>query len=104
MTFQIVYITTPSEEMARDIGRALVEKRLAACANIVPGAKSIYHWDGKIVEDNEALLIVKSAAPLWNDLVKMVKSIHSYSVPCVVAWPLTMLEPEYQNWLSNQLQ
>ena len=102
MDFRLVYITTARVEEARRIGRALVEERLAACANIVPGMESIYHWQGAVVEDKEVLLIVKTRADLVDAAIDKVKALHSYTCPCVVALPILTGNPAYLEWLGHE--
>jgi periplasmic divalent cation tolerance protein len=102
MEFRLLYITTARVEEARRIGRALVEERLAACANIVPGPESIYHWQGDVVEDKEVLLIVKTRAELVDAAIAKVKTLHSYTCPCVVALPILTGNPAYLEWLGQE--
>jgi periplasmic divalent cation tolerance protein len=104
MEFRLLYITTAKVEEARRIGRTLVEQRLAACANIVPGLESIYHWQGTVVEDRETLLIVKTRAELVDAAIAKVKELHSYTCPCVVALPILTGNPDYLEWLGSETQ
>lgn len=97
-----VYMTAKDESEARAIGEALVRERLAACINILPGMESIYHWQGKIARDNEAVLIAKTRAELIEPLIARVKELHSYTVPCVVALPILAGNPAYLEWLMNE--
>jgi periplasmic divalent cation tolerance protein len=94
-----IYITTPSESEARKIAEAVVADRLAACANIVPGMKSIYHWQGKIEQGNETVLILKTRAELFQAVETRVKELHSYSAPCIVSLPLTDVSEGYLQWI-----
>ena len=97
--FVFVYMTTSSLDQARVIGRRLVEARLAACANILPGMESIYHWQGKIETAQETVLIAKTRAVLVDQLTAMVKQLHSYDCPCVVALPITAgIRPICAGW------
>lgn len=102
MDFRLVYMTASSREEARKIGRALVEERLAACANVIDGMESTYWWQGKLTEDREAVLIVKTRADLLPALTERVKALHSYSVPCVVALPILAGNPAYLDWLAAE--
>ena len=95
----IVYITVPSPEEGKKIAKALVEKRLAACVNIVPGLRSIYHWQEKICDENELLLIAKTRDSLFERLEHEVKSIHSYKVPEIIALPIVKGSKEYLDWI-----
>jgi periplasmic divalent cation tolerance protein len=99
MELRMLYITASSRDEAKKIGRALVEARLAACANVLDGMESIYWWQGKLTEDREAVLIAKTRADLVPAAVAKVRTLHSYSVPCVVALPLLDGNPDYLGWL-----
>ena len=97
-----IYITTPSREMAEKIARALVEERLAACVNIIPGVRSIYRWKGNVEAASEVVLIAKTRADLFARLEKRVKELHSYEVPCIVAWPIAAGHQPYLDWLEKE--
>ncbi|TGM53320.1 divalent-cation tolerance protein CutA [Leptospira adleri] len=100
---RLVYITAKNEKEALKIGKTLVEERLAACANVLPKMKSIYHWEKKLLVDNEAVLIVKTKSELMTELTLRVKSLHSYSVPCVVSLPLLEGNKDYFNWMLGEI-
>ncbi len=102
--FLSVYITVPTAELAETIARALVEERLAACANIIPGVRSIYRWRGKIESENEIILIAKTRAALFDRLEKRVKQLHSYDCPCIVAWPIRAGHQPYLDWLAGETE
>ena len=102
MEFRLVYMTTASRDEARKIGRALVEERLAACANVIDGMESVYWWQGKLTEDRETVLIAKTRAELVPALTERVRALHSYTVPCVVALPLMGGNPDYMAWLEAE--
>jgi periplasmic divalent cation tolerance protein len=102
MEFRLVYITAGSRDAAKTIGRALVEERLVACANVIDGMDSIYWWEGKLTEDREAVLIVKTRAELVAAVTARVKALHSYTVPCVVALPILDGNPAYLDWLKAE--
>ena len=97
----VVYITAPNEEEAAKIAIALVGERLAGCANIVKGIRSIYNWQGKIEDDPEVLMIVKTQRHLFEPLKKRVKELHSYTVPEVIAIPVVEGSEEYLAWLKD---
>ena len=102
MTFNSVYITVPDKAEAVAIGKALVEDRLAACANVFDGVRSLYRWEGEVQDDAEAVLIVKTRSDLVEALTKRVIEIHPYDVPCIVAWPIEGGNPDYLNWLQAE--
>ena len=97
----VVLITAPDEEAAARIARALVEESLAACVNIVRGVRSVYSWHGKINDEAECLLVVKTDNALWEGLCRKVKEMHSYQVPEVIALPIIEGLPEYISWLED---
>jgi periplasmic divalent cation tolerance protein len=103
--FVLAYITAKDKAQALSIGRTLVEERLAACANVIDGMTSVYHWEGEICEDSEAILIAKTAAEKIEALTERVKQLHTYSCPCVVAIPLAdgTGNKEYLDWLRNNI-
>ncbi len=98
----LIYITARDKKQAKRIGRKLVEERLAACANISGGIDSFYFWEGRLRRDHEAVLIVKTSHGLLNRLIKRVKSLHSYSVPCIVALPVIGGNPDFLAWVRKE--
>src|SRR5687767_1736793 len=99
--FIVVLVTTASEEEATTIGRDLVTQGLAACANILALKKSIFQWEGKLAEEQEFLMIVKSRSDLFEGLSIAIKRLHSYKVPEIVAIPIVKGSPDYTNWLVD---
>src|SRR5690349_14011402 len=95
----VVFSACDSEEQARQIASHLVEQRLAACVNIVAGARSIYRWKGKIEDASEWLLIIKSRRDLMDRLRAAVGTIHSYEVPELLALPVVDGSEGYLAWL-----
>jgi periplasmic divalent cation tolerance protein len=96
---RIVYVTTESVSQAQVIGRGLIEKQLAACVNILPGMKSIYRWEGRLEQAEEAVLLVKTRAELAESVVEEVKKVHSYSVPCAMVLEVAGGNTDYLNWI-----
>lgn len=97
-----IYITTSNKEEAIKIGKAIVHARLAACANIMDSMESIYWWEGKIVEENEAVLLLKTKEELADRVIAEVKALHSYDVPCIVAWPIVNGDADYLKWIEEE--
>ena len=97
----VVYITASSEDEASKIGRALVEGRLAGCVNIIKNIRSIYSWQGKIEDESEVLMVVKTQSSLCDNLYKKVKELHSYTVPEIIAMPVVTGSEDYLNWLNE---
>lgn len=102
MSVIFVYVTAANEGEARKIGHALVEDRLAACANILPGVQSIYHWQGKITESAEAVLVLKSRSTLFPALEARIREMHSYSNPCIVSMPLAAGSQDFLDWVLHE--
>ena len=99
---RFVYVTTKDRAEAVAIGRALVDERLAACANVIDAVTSIYRWEGAVQEDTEAVLVAKSRADLIAPLTARVRALHSYDCPCVVALPIDGGNPDYLDWIAAQ--
>lgn len=102
-THIVVLITTSSTSEAQAIGRALVEGRLAACVNIIPGVRSLFWWQGKVEEQDEALLLVKSRSELLPSVIEAVKRLHSYTVPEVIALSILAGSPDYLAWIDESV-
>jgi periplasmic divalent cation tolerance protein len=97
----VVLVTCSSEEEALKIAHALVEGHLAACVNLVSPIRSIYRWEGKIWDEKEWLLIIKTQAKRFDRLKKRVKSLHSYDVPEIISLPIVEGSSSYLNWISE---
>ncbi|MBL7084948.1 MAG: divalent-cation tolerance protein CutA [Candidatus Omnitrophica bacterium] len=102
MNLNLVYITTKDKAQARKIGQELVKERLAGCINIIDNMNSMYWWEGKIQDDNEAILIAKTKETLVKELIKKVKSLHSYSCPCIISLPILEGNKDYLEWLQKE--
>jgi periplasmic divalent cation tolerance protein len=95
----LVYSTFPSGEVAETVGRQLVEQRLAACVNILPGMTSIYRWEGKIARDSEAVMIIKTRESLADAVIAAVTSRHPYTNPALLVIPVENGAAPYLAWL-----
>jgi periplasmic divalent cation tolerance protein len=93
-------MTAASKAEARNIGKALVESRLAACVNILDNMQSIYRWEEKIQEDSEVVLIAKTTEARVPRLIDKVKSLHSYDCPCIVSLPVIDGYPPFLDWIK----
>ncbi|GFK93180.1 Divalent-cation tolerance protein CutA [Fundidesulfovibrio magnetotacticus] len=102
MEFVALYVTAGSREEALRIARALVEERLAACANVLDGVRSLYWWEGKVQDEPEALFVAKTRAELAQRAVERVRELHSYEVPCVVALPVAAGNPAFLDWIAAE--
>jgi periplasmic divalent cation tolerance protein len=98
----IVLITCPDKEVSEKVANTLLEKKLAACVNMMAPITSLYTWDGEINRDEELLLIVKSRAEFFErDLVQAVQAVHPYEVPEIIALPIIMGSPSYLAWIDG---
>jgi periplasmic divalent cation tolerance protein len=97
-----IYITTSGAEEAMEIGRKLVEEKLAACANIIRGMETVYRWKGEVVSDSETVLILKTTDARYAELEARVKKLHSYEVPCIIAMPVELGSTEYLDWIADE--
>jgi len=105
MTDKIVVLNTCSNmEEAERLARLLVDGRLAACVNIVPGVRSVYRWQGKVESAEECLLLIKSSRPLFEQLRAELEKAHNYEVPEVLAVPILGGAAPYLDWLQSNLQ
>ncbi len=98
----VVLVTAPTAEKAAEIARAVVEERLAACGNVVPGLRSIYRWEGKVQDDAEALLVLKTTRARFEALRDRVLALHPYEVPEVLALPVEAGSAGYLAWIAAE--
>ena len=98
----LVYTTWPSIVEAERAGRTIVERRWAACVNILPGMISHYWWEGKIERAEEAVMIVKTRASLAEQIGAAVKELHSYQTPAIMVLPVEHVDPDYHAWLVRE--
>jgi len=103
-TYIVLFITTANTEEAQRISRALLEQKKVACVNIVPGVSSFFWWQDKIDSAQENLLIVKTKASQLNELVRLVKELHSYDVPEIIAMPIVGGSQDYLEWIGNEVK
>ncbi|CAA6664348.1 unnamed protein product [Spirodela intermedia] len=97
----VVYVTVPNKEAGKKLAESIIQERLAACVNIVPGIESVYWWDGKVQTDSEELLIIKTRESLLEALTEHVKSNHEYEVPEVISLPITGGSAKYLEWIKS---
>ena len=100
----VVYVTAGSAEEAEQLGKGLVEEKLAFCANIVPGIKSYYYWDGKMCADDEWLMVIKTRRDCFDALEQWVQKHHSYDVPEVIALPIVEGAASYLKSIDDWVQ
>ena len=100
----VVMVTAPSAETAAEIARALVEEELCACGNVVPGIRSIYRWDGKVHDEPEALLVLKTERRLLPALKARLPALHPYQVPELLALPVEDGLDPYLGWIAASVR
>ena len=98
----MVYVTAADVEEAKEIGRAMVDARLAACANVFPDMVPIFRWEGEIGEDAESVVILKTTRSRADDLIAAVEAMHSYDCPCAVVLPLAGGSQAFLDWISSE--
>jgi len=99
-----VYTTYPSVVEAERAGRVLVERRLCACVNILPGMVSLYWWQGAIERGEEAVMIIKTRASLAEAVRGAAKEMHSYMTPAILVVPLESVDPDYHAWIVKETE
>src|SRR6058998_3502126 len=97
----IVFTTVGSEEQGNSISEELVQRNLAACVSVVPGIKSFYRWKGKIWQDEERLLIIKTTREAFGAVRRTIKSLHSYELPELLAVPVEMGDDAVLDWIRS---
>ena len=100
----VILVTAANRDECRKIARHLVEARLAACVNILPPIESIYHWQGQIAEEQEYLLIVKSAKALFPEIETEILKLHSYRTPEIICLPIDEGSRNYLQWISDSVK
>lgn len=95
-------VTTSSEEEAKKIALSLVEKKFAACVNLLKGVESIYRWKGKLSDEKEILMLIKTREKLYKSVEEEVKRVHSYEVPEIIALPIIAGSKDYFYWMDSE--
>lgn len=100
-THSAAFITCPNHTVALELARGIVQRKLAACVNIVPAIKSVYEWQGKIEEDDEVLLMIKTRSSKISSLAEFVRGNHPYEVAEVISLPIEQGNPPYLKWIGE---
>ena len=101
---RVVLVTAPSLDVALELARAVVEARLAACVNLIPGVHSVYRWEGEVREDDEVLLVLKTRADRGTALADRIRELHPYDVPEVLELAAVGGSPAYLDWVRAESQ
>ena len=99
----LVLTTVDSSELGLKIASALVENKEAACVNIVPGIRSIYRWEGKVCDDAELLLLIKSSTDRFEAVRSRIRQLHTYQVPEIISIDIAAGDAAYLTWLNQQI-
>lgn len=99
----VVLVTCP-QESAKKIAFHLVDEKLAACVNVLPNISSIYYYEGKLFDENEELMIIKTDLALFEQLSTRIKELHSYDIPEIICLPIEKVEKAYLDWINSSLK
>lgn len=102
MACVLLYVTAGDADSAAEIGRALVEERLVACANVIPQVRSFYRWEGTIHDESEAVLIAKTEETRAEAATARIKALHAYDLPCVVVLPIAGGNHDFLRWIEKE--
>jgi len=100
----VLFITTATTDEAQRISKVLLEQRKVACVNIVPRVSSLFWWENKLDSAHESLLIVKTKASLLNEVIRLVREIHSYDIPEIIALPIVGGNQDYLEWIGKEVK
>ena len=103
-SFQLILCTCPDNQVAEQLATSLVEQRLAACINIVPGLTSIYRWQGKLEKGTEVLLLIKTTRECYTAVETAIRQQHPYELPEIIAVTLDEGSSDYLRWLTTSLE
>ena len=99
--YLVMLSTAPSIEEGERLAKELLNRKLVACVNLIPRIRSLYWWEGKIEEDDEVLIIAKTRKELTQEIISLVKELHSYEVPEVLFLPVEGGNPDYLRWVDD---
>lgn len=97
----MVFCTCPDEDSAKAVAAELIENKIAACVSLLPGVTSMYHWQGKIEQDQEVQLLIKSKQQLFEQICQQIRSIHPYDTPEIIATKISDGDNAYLTWINE---
>lgn len=97
-----VYVTAADEAQASALASTLLERHLIACANLLPGMRSLYRWQGRVEEDGEVAILLKTSVERVDEVLAAVDEVHPYDTPCAVVWPIVAGLPDYLAWVLEE--
>lgn len=101
--YRLLYLTVPDQASGRALARRMVEEKLAACAHLLPSGESFYHWEGKLMEEAEHILIAKTTADLAQTAIERIAEWHEYEIPCVLSLPIEDGHGPFLRWIKEQV-
>jgi periplasmic divalent cation tolerance protein len=104
MEFIIIYCTVPNKKEGKEIAKALIENKFAACINIIDKVESIFSWDGEMTEEKEALLVIKTKKELFGNVKHVIQKLHSYTVPEIISVPIAQADETYLKWIEHEVR
>src|SRR5574344_2893929 len=102
MEFIVIYCTVPDKKEGREIAKVLVEDGLAACVNIIDKIDSVFFWYNQLCEEHEAMLMIKTRKIFFEQIRVIIKKIHSYNIPEIIALPITEADATYLKWIAHE--
>ena len=103
MNFCLVYTTVPDTKAAEKLARHLLSLKLVACANLLPEMKSFYEWKGKLAQDSECVLLLKTRKSLYKKVEKAIQSKHPYECPCILQLPIDSGSKDFLKWVQDSV-
>lgn len=100
----VLLVNCPNEQIAKDVGRHIMEKRMAACVNILPFTSTMFYWKGEIQEASEILLLVRTRTSMIQRLTETIKAIHPYQTPEIISFPIQDGSQSYLKWIDDAVQ
>jgi len=100
----VIFVTASSKKEAQKIGASLIKQKLAACVNIIDKVDSVFFWENKVQKAKEYLLVIKSTRAKFTQIAKLIKSLHSYKVPEIIALPIIVGDKPYLRWIDATLR
>lgn len=104
MDIIVIYCTVPSKKLAKDITKVLMKHKLAACVSMIDNVKSVFSWDGKICEEKEILMMIKTRRANYGKVKLVIEDMHSYTVPEIIALPIVDCSEDYLKWLVKETE
>ena len=102
MEFIVIYCTVPNRKEGKIIAQALIKHSLVACVNIIDKVESIFSWDGEMMEEKEALMIIKTRKEHFQNISHVIQKLHSYNVPEIIAMPIVQADETYLKWIEHE--